>query len=183
MRVAGLDLAGNPKNPSGLCILDVSGESKTVSTKIVYSDEEILEALKQYIPELTAVDAPLTFDGRNRECDELLREYGALPVTLRGMEVLAKRGSQLAVELKESNLEAIEVYATGSAKILGLYDKKDPVMQKNLLNSGLKGGLENKFLSRDELDAISAALTAYLHQQNQTREVGGVDGVIIVPEV
>lgn len=181
MKVAGLDLAGNPKNDTGFCILQVTADRKHVSTSILHSDSEILERLKKTKPDLTAIDAPLMYNCVNRKCDDELREYGALPVTLRGMETLAKRGCRLAEKLREDNLEFIEVFSTATAKILGFYDRKEVVMQKNLISSGMDGSVNERMLSKDEIDAIFAAITACLHISKKTVAVGDEEGKIITP--
>lgn len=183
MKIVGIDLAGNPKNDTGFCVLDVNDDKKIVRTKILHSDSEIITKLKEVQPDITAIDAPLKFSGINRKCDEELRSYGALPVTLRGMEILAKRGSQLAEELRKKNFKLIEVFATGTAKILGLYDHLERNMQKNLINSGISGDTEKRLLSKDELDSIFAAITGYLYLNNSVESVGDENGEIIMPRV
>ncbi|MBN2015007.1 MAG: DUF429 domain-containing protein [Candidatus Altiarchaeota archaeon] len=183
MKVVGLDLAGNPKNDTGFCIMEVADDRKHVSTSIVHSDPEIIEKLKEIKPELVAIDAPLTYSGTNRRCDDELREYGALPVTLRGMETLAKRGSMLAEKLRDNGMEFIEVFSTATAKILGFYDRREMMMQKNLIASGIKGSVDERILSKDELDAIFAAITACLHLSEKTVAVGEGDNRIITPQV
>ena len=182
MRVVGLDLAGNPSNATGYCILHAE-KTKTVQTRTLHSDEEILSTLSSSKPDLVAVDAPLVYDGQRRLCDDLLRQYGALPVTLPGMEVLAKRGSSLAAQLSERKLPAIEVYANASARILGVYSKKDFTMQKSMMGLSLEGDINSKILTRDELDSVLAALTGYLHLAGQTEKVGQDQATIIVPKV
>jgi len=181
--VAGLDLAGSPKNESGYCLLSVEDGVKSVQTQVLYSDEEIFSELLKSSLDLVAVDAPLVYNGVNRRCDELLHGYGALPVTLRGMEFLARRGSGLAREFSRLNLRHIEVFSTASAKILGVYSRNDFTLQKNMMALGLQGDMNGKILSRDELDAVLAAITGYLYLERQTREVGDESGVVVVPEV
>jgi predicted nuclease with RNAse H fold len=107
MKFIGIDLAGNPKNETGFCILEIAGEKKTVSTSILRSDLDIIEKIRKTNPEIIALDAPLTYEGINRRCDEELSSYGALPVTLRGMEVLAKRGTNLALQLRSENYKCM----------------------------------------------------------------------------
>ncbi len=182
MKIVGIDLAGNPGNDTGFCILTVDDE-KSVSTSILKSDSEILERLKKVQPEIVAIDAPLIFDGRNRLCDEELGEYGALPVTLRGMEVLAKRGTSLADKIRKSNLNIIEIFATASAKILGFYDPDCRNMQKRLMEAKISGDIDRRFLTKDELDAVFAAITGYLYLNGSTLEVGNDDGRIVIPRV
>lgn len=79
--VIGIDLAGSPKRPTGLCIL----RDMIVETHVVYSDEDILDFVRETQPSLVPIDAPLSLPkGRRtvhdrsgehlRECDrELLR--------------------------------------------------------------------------------------------------------------
>ncbi|MCX6695086.1 MAG: DUF429 domain-containing protein, partial [Candidatus Altiarchaeota archaeon] len=172
-----------PKNESGYCVLSVEDGVKSVETRILYSDEDILSEVMKTAPDLVAVDAPLIFSGVNRKCDELLHGYGALPVTLRGMEVLARRGSAFAVKLRGINVKFIEVFSTASAKILGVYSKNDFGMQKSMMSLGIRGSVSDRILSRDELDAVLAAVTGFLHLEKQTREVGDESGVIMIPEV
>lgn len=181
MKIVGIDLAGNPKNETGFCVLEAVHD-KSVITEILYSDSDILNKLNEINPEIIAIDAPLTFSGHNRKCDDLLREYGALPVTLRGMVILAIRGTELAKSLSKK-FKVIEVFSTATAKILGLYDKDENIMQKNLLDSSIKGDVEKKFLLKDELDAIFAALTGYLYLNKETEAVGDENGVIIIPKI
>jgi len=183
VKVVGIDLAGNPKNDTGFCVLRVDGDVKSVSTSILKSDSEILDLLKEIRPDIIAIDAPLTFDEKNRLCDEELRVYGALPVTLRGMEVLARRGSSLAEEIKKLNLNLIEIFATASAKILGFYDSNEKKMQKKLMDANISGDVDRRFLTKDELDAIFAAITGYLQLNGSTEEVGNSEGKIVIPKV
>lgn len=183
MKIIGIDLAGNPRNDSGLCVLEVMNEKKIVKTFKVKSDEEILEKVKEIKPEIIAIDAPLTYSGATRKCDLMLREYGALPLTLPGMDKLARRGSKLRRKIQEAGFKAIEVFSTASAKILGLYDKNEKAMQKKLLEVGIRGDLEKRFLSKDEIDAIFAALTGFLYVMGDFKEVGNKEGKIIIPKI
>ena len=54
--VIGLDLAGLPKNPSGVAKLC----GKQLETREIYSDAEILELCENVRPEVVAIDAPLS---------------------------------------------------------------------------------------------------------------------------
>jgi hypothetical protein len=183
MRFIGIDLAGSPKNDTGFCLLEVTGEEKKLSVTLLHSDSEILEKIKKNLPDLIAIDAPLTYEGVNRECDNILRDYGALPATLRGMEVLARRGTSLASELRKLGCKYIEIYAKATGKILGFYDVDESTAQRKLLSAGLCGDLEKRMLTKDEIDAVFAALTAYLHYDGKSEEVGGVNGKIIIPRI
>lgn len=181
MKIVGIDLAGNPKNKTGFCILTVDTR-KDVRVFILKTDNEILEAIESENPDLIAVDAPLTYSGSTRRCDEQLSSYGSLPVTLPGMEILAIRGSNLAKILGE-DYKIIEVFSLACAKILGIYDKNDLKAQKMLNSLDLDGDTNSRFLTRDELDSIFAAFTGFLHKKGQTKNVGDETGVIVIPDV
>lgn len=183
MKVVGIDLAGNPKNDTGFCSMNVKDNKKYVSTRVLHSDSEIIDKLKEIEPDLTAIDAPLIYTGINRKCDDDLKGYGALPATLRGMETLARRGVRLANELKMMNFSFIEVFSTATAKILGFYDKNEGIMQKNLIKSGIEGDTGRRFLTKDELDAIFAAMTAFLYLSGSIEKVGDDSGSIVIPRV
>lgn len=183
MKAVGIDLAGNPKNDTGFCVLTVDDDKKSVMTLILKSDFEILERLNVVRPDIVAIDAPLTFEGSNRKCDDELGEYGVLPVTLRGMEVLAKRGTSLAGDIKKLNLKLVEISAKASGKILGFYDPSEKIIQKRLIEAKISGDVDKRFLTKDELDAIFAAITGYLYMNGSTREVGDDAGRIVIPNL
>lgn len=182
-RVVGIDLAGSEKNDTGFCVLVGDGSSKRVKTKVLKNDRDIKLQCDLLKPELIAIDAPLT-PARNaymRAADEELKEYGALPQNLRGMTYLVERGIRLGNLLKKE-YNVIEVFNTATAKILGFYEKEDIGMQKKLAKL-VEGDLKDRILTRDELDSISAALTAFLYAQGKTVEVGDDEGRIVIPKV
>lgn len=174
MNFLGVDLAGSSKNPTGICVFT---PPNSIETGILYLDSEILEKAKTSKPEIIAIDAPLS--GGIRKCDQDLMAYGALPLTLKGMDTLAERGMTLYSKL--DGYRVIEVFSTATAKILGYYDKSPRNVQKKLI--GKFTGVDKRNLSKDELDAIFAAITAYLYFEKKTKEVGDEKGKIIIPEV
>ncbi len=183
MRVAGIDLAGSDRNDTGFCALSGDGREKSVRTRLLKTDSDIELQCDLLSPDLIAIDAPLS-PAKNacmRGADEQLREYGALPHNLRGMACLVERGIALGNRLRASH-PVIEVFSTATAKILGFYDKDDAEMQKRLAPL-LGGDLTGRMLSRDELDAVAAALTAFLHLRGKTAELGDAEGKIAVPKV
>ena len=104
-------------------------------------------------------------------------------MTLKGMEVLAVRGASIAKKLQDKKIRHIEVLSKATAKILGFYSKDDFILQKNIMELGLDGDVNTRLLSRDELDAVLAAITGYLYQEGQVKTVGGEDGLVHIPEV
>ena len=99
------------------------------------------------------------------------------------MSTLAQRGTYLSKNLKEKGIKHIEVNAKASAKILGIYSKKDFDMQKNMMGLDLEGDINTSILYRDELDSISCAMTGYLHLISQTDTVGDLDGMGVIPKI
>jgi len=162
------------KNKTGFCIL----RNRTAETFIVHTDDEIVENVKKIKPDVVGVDAPLIYPPKIRKCDRLLKKYGAMPPTMKSMGVLSKRGFFLAKRLKDFNV--IEVFPTGSAKILGIYSRDIEAMKNGLLNFGLV--FENSISTKDEVDALLAALTGLLHLHELTEDVGDKEGVVTCPK-
>jgi len=172
----GIDLAGKPCNPTGICILKI--DNMEISLKTLYSDEEILREISIYPPDKTilAIDAPLMRDDSKpklRLADKLLKKYGAMPPTMKSMKYLSIRASNLSRKLKLKGYKVIEVFPTATAKILGIYNK-----EYNKTADVLDIEPKNKH----ELDAYLCALTGKLFLQGETIEVGDNEGKIILPK-
>ncbi len=181
MKFVGIDIAGTAKHATGFCILTVSDfkSDKFAETKILSTDKEIIEETKKANPEIIAIDAPL---GKGeRKCDYDLKIYGALPLTLKSREMLADRGIKISGELRKENFNVIEVFATGSAKILGFHNKSREVEQKELMK--VIKGIDRRLLKKDEIDAIFCAITAYLYYFSKTTEVGDETGKVMMPSL
>jgi predicted nuclease with RNAse H fold len=169
--ILGIDLAGKENNPTGLCLL----ESAKAKLKIVYSDEEILEEIKQNSPELIAIDAPLSFG--NRLCDKQLKYLGVMPLNLPSINLLAKRAVNLVNKIGKK--EIIEVFPTGTAKILKVYSK-NIVEYRNNLQSLINSTLPAK-LNKHLIDAFLSALTGFLYLNQLTLSVGENPSYITIP--
>src|SRR2546422_9058914 len=102
--VLGIDLAGSPRRPTGMCLL----RGLRAQTHVAFSDDDILDAVQQAQPDLVPIDAPLSLPkGRRtisdrrgehfRDCDLDLRRRGIrfFPVTLGPMRMLTERGLAL----------------------------------------------------------------------------------------
>lgn len=160
--VIGIDLAGSDKNRSGFCVIKEEFGQKDIKSKTIFTDEEILQEISAIKPTLIAIDAPLTNKLRDRKCDLEMRKYGSLSLKLPGMQMLAKRGFNLASKIKEMNYPVIEVFPKATEKIMGI--------EKSSLSK-----------SEDQADAILAAITGFLHLENKTKEVGDREGKIYIP--
>ena len=106
--VVGIDLAGSPKRPTGLCVL----RDLVAETRVGFSDDDILDFVQETRPTLIPIDAPLSLPkGRRtvhdrsgehlRECDRALLRLGIrfFPVTLGPMRMLTERGLALKAKL------------------------------------------------------------------------------------
>jgi len=189
--VVGIDLAGVPGRPTGLCIL----KGYNVSTLILYSDEEILNSVEKAEPDLVAIDAPLSLPpGRKsidergqhhfRPCDEELRrrKIPFFPITLGPMRSLTDRGIKLRQKLERAGYRVAEVYPGGAQDIWAIPRAKHSVndLRLGLRRLGIRG-LKRK-ISAHELDAVSGALTGLLFLQGRGEVYGNFSrGAIIMP--
>ncbi|NCN65588.1 MAG: DUF429 domain-containing protein [Candidatus Altiarchaeum hamiconexum] len=181
MNFTGIDLAGTAKHATGFCILtvlDFEGD-KFAETKILSTDKEIIEETKKANPVVIAIDAPLS--SGNRKCDYDLKIYGALPLSLKSMEILAERGIKISNELKTEKFNVIEVFATATAKILGFHNKSRTAEQKELIK--VIKGIDKRLLKKDEIDAVFCAITAYLYYFGKATEVGDERGKVLIPKI
>lgn len=161
-RIVGIDLAGLPKNPTGICII---GEEIFLLT--LYEDEEIIGMVNETSPKIVAIDAPIMDKIRMRKADKILKKYGAIPPTLPSMKILTERAKRIVDSIEA---DVIEVFPTASAKIMGVYDKNWQKMAE-------KFGISAK--NKHELDAYIACYTAYLYLKGMAEKVGGKRKVII----
>jgi predicted nuclease with RNAse H fold len=189
--VVGVDLAGVPHRPSGICLL----ESPAVTTTLLYDDEEIVAFIKRGQPSLVAVDAPLNLPpGRRsmaeqnrahfRPCDEELRRRRIpfFPITLGPMRMLTERGIKLKKRLERQGFRVVEIYPGGAQDIWRI-----PRARKNL--AGLREGLVclglkglGKGATDHELDAATGALVGLLFLQKKAEVLGNFRaGAIIMP--
>ncbi len=189
--VMGVDLAGVPHRPTGMCLL----KGLEAKTSILYSDDEILSIIKKEKPDLVAIDAPLTLPPRRksidertgshyRSCDEELRrrKIPFFPITLGPMRGLTKRGIKLREMLEKEGLRVVEIYPGGAQDIW-----KIPRVKHSL--SGLREGLRKlgisglkKESSGHELDAATGALVGLFFLQGKAEVYGDFkSGAIIMP--
>ncbi len=186
--VVGIDLAGSPRRPTGLCLL----RGLTAHTSVAFSDEQILDFVRQARPDLVPMDAPLSLPrGRRtihdrsgehlRDCDRELLRRGIrfFPVTLGPMRTLTERGIALKQKLHAMGYDAVECYPGAAQDVWGL-----PRQHRNL--QGLLRGLRalglhglRKTATSDELDAATAALAGRLFLLDRGEMLGGKDGIII----
>ena len=186
--VVGIDLAGSPKRPTGLCVLrDLNAE-----TRVAFGDDEILNFVKETRPVLIPIDAPLSLpSGRRtihdragehlRECDHALLRYGIrfFPVTLGPMRMLTERGLALKRELAQLGYKAVECFPGAAQDLWGIPRQHQD--RFGLLSGLRKLGVRGlkKTATSDELDAATAALTGRWFLLGQGLMLGGDSGILI----
>ena len=186
--VLGIDLAGSPRRPTGLCLLC----GVRAQTRVAFSDEDILNTVHQARPDLVPIDAPLSLpQGRRtihdrsgehfRDCDRELQRRGIrfFPITLGPMRMLTERGLALQAKIRAMGYRAIECYPGAAQDVWGIprqhRDRRE--LQAGLKRLGVRG-LTNAATS-DELDAATAALVGQWVLVGRGEMLGGEDGICI----
>lgn len=189
--VVGVDLAGSPKRPTGVCVLRES----RAATSLCFSDEDIMKAVTDAGAGLAAVDAPLSLPpgrrsiedregGHFRPCDLELRKRRIpfFPVTLGPMRGLTARGIKLKQELEKAGVRVIEIYPGGAQDVWGLPRGRRDLdgLRRGLRRLGLRG--LRRSACDHELDAASGALAGMLYLLGRAEVLGDLEtGAIIMP--
>jgi predicted nuclease with RNAse H fold len=189
----GIDLAGSPKRPTGLCLLN----GKRARTAVAFSDEDVLEFIEGAAPTNVGLDAPLFLPAgrcclRNdctcprtihfRECDLELRRRGIrfFPITLGPMRQLTMRGIALAEMLQKMGHTTLEAYPGAAQDLWRIPRQKDVAGLRRGL--GCLVTLPARTISCHELDAVTCALLAQLHYKGKTELIGREDeGWMVLP--
>jgi len=204
----GIDPASGPQRPSAFAVLDDQGSLHDLG--LVREDDDILALARRWRPRYLAIDAPLSLpkgmccleescpcapaspDGLKAAERALLKEgIGLFRTTKRSIiKAMVYRAIRLRRALEERGYAVMEVYPYASkVRLFGRpIPKKTTKAGRQWLRQRLEGlvpGLREhrRSLSHDELDAIVAAYTAYLHGQGQVEAVGErEEGAIYVPK-
>lgn len=186
--VVGIDLAGSPRRATGLCVL----RDLTAETRVAFSDDDILNFVKEARPVLVPIDAPLSLPkGRRaihdrscehlRECDRELLRYGIrfFPVTLGPMRMLTERGLSLKRKLLRLGFQAAECYPGAAQDLWGIpRQHQDRLgLVDGLRKLGLRGLKQSA--TGDELDAATAALVGRWFLSGLGLMLGGENGILI----
>jgi len=186
--VVGIDLAGSPRRPTGLCLL----RGLKAETRVAFSDDEIINVVKVARPVLVPIDAPLSLPkgrrtihdrsgGHLRDCDRALLHRGIrlFPITLGPMRMLTERGLALKKQLTAMGYRAVECFPGAAQDLWKLprQHKDRPGLLTGLRNLGLRG--LRKTATSDELDAATAALVGRWFLSGQGLMLGGETGILI----
>lgn len=206
----GIDPTSSESKPSGCAVLDDSAALAYVGE--VGTNAEIISLSERLRPRLVAIDSPLFLprglrcleeeECRHQSCQdwtgekrvaerELFRQGIRLYWTTRKafIKAMIYRSMALRCALEAQGIPVIEVYPYASkVRLFGRpkYKKTTPAGRRWLRErlEGLVPGLREHQgrLGHDQLDAIVAAYTAYLHGRGQAEAVGDPEeGLIYVP--
>jgi uncharacterized protein len=186
--IVGVDLAGSPRRPTGVCVL----RGLSARTHVAFTDAEIFSAIDRARPDLVPMDAPLSLPvGRTtiqdrsgphfRRCDLELRRRGIrfFPVTLGPMRMLTERGLSLKAKIETLGYRVVECYPGGAQDVWGLprQHRDRPGLRRGLEALGVRGLTEA--MTGDELDAVTAALVGRWYLLGQGETLGGEGGIIM----
>jgi predicted nuclease with RNAse H fold len=190
--VLGLDLAGSPRRPTGVCRF-AKGLART---RLLHADDEILGFVLEERPVLVAIDAPLKLppgrasihdrnDSHYRVCDMELRrrKIPFFPITLGPMRGLTERGMLLAREIERQGIRVIEIYPGGAQDVWGIPRAARDIeaLRRGLRMLGVKG--LRKAASDHELDAATGALVGNLFLRGEAEVYGNFkEGAIVMPK-
>jgi len=161
-------------------------------TRVVFSDEEIINFVNDARPTLIPIDAPLSLPkGRRtvhdrtgehlRECDRELQRRGIrfFPITLGPMRMLTDRGLGLMQKFHAMGYHAVECYPGAAQDLWGIpRQHKDRLgLLAGLRKLGLRG--LKRSTTSDELDAATAALVGRWFLLGQGMMLGGENGILI----
>ena len=186
--VVGVDLAGSPKRPTGVCIL----RGMRAQTHIAFTDEEIANSIRHAQPNLVAIDAPLSLPkGRTtihdrsgehfRDCDRELQKRGIrfFPITLGPMRMLTERGLALKAKIEEMGYRAVECYPGGAQHVWGIPRQHRDIkgLRRGLEKLGVRGLTEA--MTGDELDAVTGALVGRWFLLGKGEMLGSKEGIVM----
>ncbi len=196
-KVVGIDLRASDARKSGVALM----EAKSVQTRLVATDDEIVDLMLKWKPYMISIDSPLSLPkgrdcvsdececrkfGITRECERILRsrKINVFWCLIQSMQGLTERGMKLAQQLRELGFDVIESYPGAAQDILGITRKKISIeeLKQGLIEFGLSGEFVDSKTTHDELDAITSALVGYFYLSGLYEGLGNEDeGYLIVP--
>ena len=209
MSLLGIDLSASTKRPSFCALLD--GRAKLAGLDRFHTFDELHDFLDIHKPSLIAIDVPVSLPlgldcleeshccapvlehkGRAAEQELARMRIGCFFTTKRSIiKGLIYRGQELYQDLVSRGYNVVEVYPYAT-KVLLFGDKIPPKSSARGLAflkerlSDLIEGLDPYLteLDHDRCDALLAAYTAHLHQQDQTDSLGiAEEGYVVVPKL
>ncbi len=180
VRVGGLNPSGSERRVSGLAILDLDNKMFIYVGKL-YKDSEIIRTILAYKPQVLAIDSPLGFATGFREVDLLMKKMGypVLPPGWKSMRMLIERSLRLKNIIEKYNIYVIETHPRSALKSSGCSDIEELLEKERIILN-----INTKSLSRDEFDAMIAAIVAKHYVEDNVFRVEARDGIIhLLPKI
>ena len=196
--VVGIDLTASSKKATGWAFM----KSHHTLTKLLVSDDEIINETVYYKPDIISIDSPLSIPagrcctsedcscrkiGIMRYCEKSLMRMGigVFPCLLPSMVGLTERGMFLAKAFREKGFEVIESYPGVAQDILKISRKQKGLdnLIRGLESFGITGDI-SKNIVHDEIDAITSALVGYFYLNDQYIPLGSEEeNYLIIPRI
>ncbi len=172
--VGGIDPSSSPKRPTGVAI--VSKDNILFIAKAFY-DSEIIGVIKEYKPVVIAIDSPLSHSSGFRKVDIEMKKHGypVLPPNWPAMKKLIDRSLKLVEQIRLLGVEVIETHPKSALKSSGCSSVEELVLQR-YRDHGLIEKISK--CSKDEKDALIAALVALDYMESRAIVIKASDGAI-----
>ena len=198
-KVVGIDLRASEIRPTGWALL----AGNRAKTRLVKTDEEIIQETISRDPDIISIDSPLTLPtgrcctqdtcecrakGILRECERTLWRRGVrvFPCLLPSMQKLTERGIRLAKAFRKRGYTVIESYPGAAQDIMRIPRKKSSLndLARGLEAFGIKGSFLSEQVSHDELDAITSAAVGYFYLTGDYEALGNKpEDYLIIPKL
>jgi uncharacterized protein YprB with RNaseH-like and TPR domain/predicted nuclease with RNAse H fold len=197
-KIIGIDLSGKEERNTGICLL----KAEKAITKILHTNQEIMNAIIAEQPDLVAIDAPLSLpEGRTsiydddpckekagimRYCEKVLKKRGVnvYPALIKSMQSLTKRGMELTKDIRRTGIPVIECFPGAAQDIIRIPRKKTDLacLKEGLILFGIRGEFESMSVTHDELDAVTAAVVGQFYIAGMYEAIGKeTENYLIVP--
>ena len=196
--VAGIDLVSSATKETGYCIL----RGNVAETCRLKTDDEMIERALAAGADLISIDSPLSlprgrtsyFDddpmrdecGITRLCERQLKKRGvnSYPTLIKSMQMLTKRGVELAAKFRKLGVPVIESYPGAAQDVMSIPRKQAGLkyLTEGMAEFGIVGEYTDKPVSHDELDAITSAIVGQFFWAGLYEGMGDEEeGYLIIP--
>jgi len=190
-RIVGIDLTGSEKRATGWALMEGAA---CVTTKCLRTVDDLIRETLAANPDIVSIDSPLSLpEGHGdpnvpiyRKCERALKRMGisVFWCLLPSMQMLTRRGIELASALRKAGCKVIESYPGAAQDILGIPRKKASLeeLKRGLFRAGITGDFVTADITHDEVDAITSALVGLFYLADDYIALGTpAEDYLIVP--
>ncbi|MEM2014156.1 MAG: DUF429 domain-containing protein [Desulfurococcaceae archaeon] len=176
---AGLDLAAKPHRPSGLAIIEARSplELRVLNVSTVYTNHEIVEALRSSNVDMVAIDSPLSMPSsvrgyRDVDIEMIRHGFRVLPPRWRSMTNLTLRAMELTEVMRNLGVKVVETHPLSALK-------SSRCRSLSALTRRINLDVE-RCSSKHEADAVVAAIVCVFHFFKMSLTISAADGLIVL---